>query len=105
MWDAAVAGRGVYRENWGLGLTCQEVGAMSAQASPSILSDSTSCVFAVYIFSRNWKERKFGGHATSLAPTSSTHATWCEGAGGALRPSASGGWDGTPAHCQHRCWA
>lgn len=34
-------------------------------APPPTLSDKTSCVLAVSIFSRNWKERKFGGQATS----------------------------------------
>lgn len=33
--------------------------------SPHTLSDRTSCVFAMSIFSQNWKERKLGGQATS----------------------------------------
>lgn len=62
----AVSCRGMCGGNWGLGTTCPEMGGpVSARASPPTLSDKTSCVLAVSIFSWNWKERKFGGQATS----------------------------------------
>lgn len=66
-------------------------GAVSAQASPPTLSDRTSFVPAVSIFSQNWKERKFGGHATS--PSSRCQHPWhvVRGRVGAPSPSSSGG--------------
>lgn len=80
--EKGCGGRGICGETWGLSLMCREEGE-SAQASPPPLSDRTSCVLAMSIFSQNWKKRKFGGQVTS--PSSCCqhpyHVMW--GAGGA----------------------
>ena len=66
------------------------------------LSDRTSCVLAVSIFSQNWKEGKFGGQATSPGSRwqHPQHVVW--GRLGAPSLSSSGRQDGAPSHLRHR---
>lgn len=108
--------QGVWVRKTGLGLTCREVGSYVCTGvvivvvvpppAPTSPSDRTSCVLAVFIFSRYWKERKFGGpiHQPQLplpAPTA-------RGAGareGPQVPAPQGGGTVLPPTCRHRRWA
>lgn len=80
--EKGCGGRGICGETWGLSLMCREEGE-SAQASPPPLSDRTSCVLAMSIFSQNWKKRKFGGQVTSPSSCCQHPYRVMWGAGGA----------------------
>lgn len=89
--------------SWGLGLPLPgKWGAVSAYASPPTLSDRTSCVLAVSIFSQNWKEGKFGGQATSPSSCWQHPQHVVRGRLGAPSPSSSGRQDSAPSHLWHR---
>lgn len=69
---------------------------------PPTLSDRTSCVLAVSIFSQNWKEGKFGGQATSPSSCWQHPQHVVRGRLGAPSPSSSGRQDSAPSHLWHR---
>lgn len=93
MWGKLGAGYHVPRRR---GYVCTGV-------PPFTLSDKTSCVLAVSIFSWNWKERKFGGQATSPSsrcqhPRHVVRGCWRSPESQLLREEAQC----SPPTCQHR---
>ena len=95
--------QGCHGGSWGLGLPCQEMGScVCICVPPPTLSDRTSCVLAVSIFSQNWKEGKFGGQATSPSSCWQHPQHVVRGRLGAPSPSSSGRQDSAPSHLWHR---
>lgn len=89
----AVSSRGMCVENWGLGITCPEMGGLCLHRRSPLhthcLTKRAASLPSLFLVGTGRKGNS-GAKPPAPAAAASTHSTWCGGTGGAPSTRASG---------------